>query len=415
MQVNSLVQVFCVVLMTSSALAQDFSEGFTSKEDIREHIEALDILEDQFQSAISTEDGHYLLDMNDFSLGGVMAYFVFARKLFLDEDGQYVERQGRTPRMLSGLEDLAKELGSVEVRINFDVRPDGRLTEKSYLNFYTSRGHLTIGSGSPMGLDVRVRDFPTNIAVTEIPSDIEVRVQSYPPIRQIPLEALFKTDFKNSIEVLHVLGDPTIAHGKYAPQMHKLKIWFMRTVPREYDAFLGTVVHHLDEDPKLLRQILLDLYEAHDDYRRQSPAAVSSEIVDRLNKSGNLDLPPNLATQLEVEITRFTEIEGSPTQRHRNVYRPLSQRAFHQIRTLLQEARLHGIGGAFIGLGFVAAAIALPADTVHANALEENHIPIYWTLTTEQIETHLKNIQSEKAFWSEVLGPKDSAVSIFGL
>ena len=93
----------------SFALAQNFSSDllFRSKADIHKHIEALDAFEDKFNDAIPTEDGKYLLDINEASVSGVMASLVFYRELVQSREGGY------SIRYASGKGPLGLDLGEV--------------------------------------------------------------------------------------------------------------------------------------------------------------------------------------------------------------------------------------------------------------------------------------------------------------
>ena len=96
----------------------------------------------------------------------------------------------------------------------------------------------------------------------------------------------------------------------------------------------------------------------------------------------------------------------------------LQQRAMDRRNTMvrfLKDLNLKGTGGVIIGLGVMTGGMLLSADTVHASETNEDPIPIYWTLTQEELEAYQEKILSEKAFWSNLLQQQGSTTSIFGL
>ena len=160
MQVYQICMIFIglvFMLNPDFSLAQDsqsafadvsdrFQQAFTETE-IRNHINAVDAFEKKLDEAIPTENGEYLVDVNDGSLGGAVASSVFYRNIVLtgERNNNYVMRGRSGTRFMdsdlfkdSGLEDLAKEFEAGEVRIRLKKTPEGLLDRgQSYLQFHT--------------------------------------------------------------------------------------------------------------------------------------------------------------------------------------------------------------------------------------------------------------------------------------
>ena len=340
MQVHKICMICLgLSLSPSFSLAQDESsdlpkESFTVKE-IQGQIFAFDALASKLDEVLPTENGEYLIDVNDHStIGGAMISSFFYRHLVLTGEGNNYEYIMRT-RIGAGLTDLgtlAAEFEAGEVEVKLQRTPEGLLDKsQSYLQFHTSRGVLIIGDGSSNSFTM---DGNFN--------SLGVAIQHFPPARKIPYDIFFTTDFRNPIEASQVLGGKD-EFGKYAPQMHKLKVGLMQ------------------------EGLLKEYLEA---FRRRD--ALSDRDVSRIIG----------------EIDEAIPFQPSPD---------FKEKLIRSIR----DSGKGGIGGVLIGLGVVVGGLLLSSDTVLASQISEDSIPIHWILTQEEMEAYRDSIRSQRAFWSE--------------